>query len=377
MEDTTGPAYKFTQPVNQILTMLIISVAVAAGGYLILPQVGDIFFNSVWLNGFIALVFIFGIITCFTQAFTLVKCVSWAESFAEDRLGHELIRAPGLLKSVAALLSDRGARHALTSGSMRSILDSVAVRIDEGRELTRYIINLLIFLGLLGTFFGLATTVPAVVDTIRSLAPTDEQSGMEVFDNLMRGLENQLGGMSTAFGSSLLGLSGSLVIGLLDLFAGRGQNRFYRELEEWLSSITKISAGDGGSGEAMSSGVFQDAGAQMQSLGAVLTSTSEQIERLSKSMDALIAHGAQQADRTQGIVDEISRGQGQIVDAIARMQSEGEGILDAETRMRLRNMDTSLTRLLEDMTDGRAQATREMRSDLGEIAKLLKSQKKG
>ena len=127
----------------------------------------------------------------------------------------------------------------------------------------------------------------------------------------------------------------------------------------------------------MPTGVFQDAGVQMQSLGAVLTSTSEQIERLSKSMDALIAHGAQQADRTQGIVDEISRGQGQIVDAIARMQSEGEGILDAETRMRLRNMDTSLTRLLEDMTDGRAQATREMRSDLGEIAKLLKSQKKG
>ena len=144
-----------------------------------------------------------------------------------------------------------------------------------------------------------------------------------------------------------------------------------------MSSITKISAGEVGSGEAMPTGVFQDAGVQMQSLGAVLTSTSEQIERLSKSMDALIAHGAQQADRTQGIVDEISRGQGQIVDAIARMQSEGEGILDAETRMRLRNMDTSLTRLLEDMTDGRAQATREMRSDLGEIAKLLKSQKKG
>ncbi|MEM7241728.1 MAG: biopolymer transporter ExbB [Pseudomonadota bacterium] len=377
MVDTTGPAYKFTQPVNQILTMLIIAVAVAAGGYLILPQVGDIFFNSIWLNGFIALVFIFGIVTCFAQVFTLVQCVSWAEGFAEDRLGHELVRAPGLLKSVAALLSDRGARHALTSGSMRSILDSVAVRIDEGRELTRYIINLLIFLGLLGTFFGLATTVPAVVDTIRSLAPTEGQSGMEVFDNLMRGLENQLSGMGTAFGSSLLGLSGSLVIGLLDLFAGRGQNRFYRELEEWLSSITNITSGGGSSGEPVPTGVFQDAGAHMQNLGAVLTSTSDQIERLSKSMDALIAHGAQQADRTQGIVDEIARGQSQIVDAIARMQSEGEGALDAETRMRLRNMDTSLSRLLEDMTDGRAQATREMRSDLGEIAKLLKAQKKG
>ena len=353
--------------------MLIICVAVAAGGYLILPQVGDIFFNSIWLNGFIALVFIFGIVICFVQVFTLVQCVSWAEGFAEDRLGHELVRAPSLLKSVAALLSDRGARHALTSGSMRSILESVAVRIDEGRELTRYVINLLIFLGLLGTFFGLATTVPAVVDTIRSLAPTEDQTGMEVFDNLMSGLEQQLGGMGTAFGSSLLGLSGSLIVGLLDLFSGRGQNRFYRELEEWLSSITNITAGSGGEGEGVSAGLFQNAGNQLQNLGAVLADTSKQMGQLSKSMDALMAHGAQQADQTKALVEEISRGQAQIVDAVARLQSDGEGMLDAETRMRLRNMDTSLGRMLEDMTEGRAQATREMRADLGEIAKLLKA----
>ena len=370
--------YQFTQPVNQIITMLILTVVFAAGAYVVLPLVGDIFLNNIWLNGFIALVFLFGIITCFFQVFTLVQCVSWAEGFAEDRVGHDVVKPPNLLKSVAALLSGAGARHALTTGSVRSILDSVAIRIDEGRELTRYIINLLIFLGLLGTFFGLATTVPAVVDTIRSLAPNEGQSGMEVFDSLMSGLESQLSGMGTAFGSSLLGLSGSLVVGLLDLFAGRGQNRFYRELEEWLSSITKITAGSGSDdGGLASAGLFQNAGEQMQNLGAVLAGTSDQIERLSKSMDALLKHGAQQSDRTQAVVEEISRGQSQIVDAIARMQSEGEGLLDAETRMRLRNMDTSLTRLLEDMTDGRAQATREMRSDLSEIAKLLKSSQKG
>ena len=369
-------AYKFTQPVNQIMTMLIITVAVAAGAYLVFPVVGDIFFNNIYLNGFIALVFLFGILTCFYQVIALIQCVSWAEGFAEDRAGHEAIRPPNLMKSVAALLSGAGARHALTTGSVRSILDSVAIRIDEGRELTRYIVNLLIFLGLLGTFYGLATTVPAVVDTIRSLAPAEDTSGMEVFDNLMQGLESQLAGMGTAFGSSLLGLSGSLVVGLLDLFAGRGQNRFYRELEEWLSSIANISLG-GSSTEsnAASAGLFQNAGEQMQNLGAVLTATSDQIERLSNSMDALLAHGAQQSDRTATFVEEISRGQAQIVDAIARMQSEGEGILDGETRMRLRNMDTSLMRLLEDTSDGRAQATREMRSDLSEIAKLLKAQK--
>ena len=108
-------------------------------------------------------------------------------------------------------------------------------------KITRYIINLLIFLGLLGTFYGLATSVPAVVDTIRSLAPSEDgESSVQVFENLIAGLERQLGGMGTAFGSSLLGLAGSLVVGLLDLFAGHGQNRFYRELEEWISSITLI-----------------------------------------------------------------------------------------------------------------------------------------
>ena len=112
------------------------------------------------------------------------------------------------MASLAALLSDSGARHALTSTSTRSILDSSATRLDEGREITRYIINLLIFLGLLGTFYGLATTVPAVVDTIRSLAPQEGSTGLDVFAKLMTGLEAQLGGMGTAFGSSLLGLAG-------------------------------------------------------------------------------------------------------------------------------------------------------------------------
>ena len=110
----------------------------------------------------------------------------------------------------------------------------------------------LIFLGLLGTFYGLATTVPAVVDTIRSLAPSDDDSGVEIFGRLMTGLEAQLGGMGTAFASSLLGLAGSLVVGLLDLFTGHGQNRFYRELEEWLSTITTVglSSAEGAGGPA-------------------------------------------------------------------------------------------------------------------------------
>ena len=129
-------------------------------------------------------------------------------------------------------------------------MDSVAQRIDEDREITRYIGNTLIFLGLLGTFYGLATTVPALVETIRSLNPADGEDGADIFARLQSGLESQLGGMGTAFSSSLLGLAGSLVVGLLELFASHGQNRFYRELEEWLSTITRLGLSSGEEGSA-------------------------------------------------------------------------------------------------------------------------------
>ena len=179
---------QFTQPVNQIITMLLIVIAVFVGGYFLYPAVSPIFVASPYLNSFIFIVFLGGLISCFGQVVSLVKSVSWIEGFVIDRVGHDLIKPPGLMASLAALLSDSGARHALTSTSTRSILDSSATRLDEGREITRYIINLLIFLGLLGTFYGLATTVPAVVDTIRSLAPQEGSTGLDVFAKLMTGL---------------------------------------------------------------------------------------------------------------------------------------------------------------------------------------------
>jgi len=207
---------------------------------------------------------------------------------------HDLIKPPGLMASLAALLSDSGARHALTSTSTRSILDSAATRLDEGREITRYIINLLIFLGLLGTFYGLATTVPAVVDTIRSLAPQEGSTGLDVFAKLMTGLEAQLGGMGTAFGSSLLGLAGSLVVGILDLFAGRGQNRFYRELEEWLSSITKITIGGDSVGDSdlAGAGLFQHANANMENMNSLFAQTAGRMDQLAVSIEHMVQHTA-------------------------------------------------------------------------------------
>ena len=259
----------FSQPVRQITLMLMVTVLVAVGAWVVFARILPIIIENPWLNGLIFGVFFLGIITCFWQVAQLVQSVRWIEGYASGRQGHEITIAPRLLAPLAALLRSRGSRGGhISSSAARSILDSVSARIDEARDITRYLTNLLIFLGLLGTLYGLSTTVPAVVDTIRALAPKEGESSAEVFTKLMSGLEAQLGGMGTAFSSSLLGLAGSLVVGLLELFAGHGQNRFYRELEEWLSSITRIglSEGEGGGDQSAVVQVLDHMAGQMESL---------------------------------------------------------------------------------------------------------------
>ncbi|MEL7216258.1 MAG: biopolymer transporter ExbB, partial [Pseudomonadota bacterium] len=216
----------FSQPIRQIILMVMVLIAVGVGVFLIYRQIAPIFLANLYLNGFILAVFVVGVLACFWQVLQLVSAVSWIEGFALNRPGHEFVQSPRLLASLAAQLKDKRTRSGIPSGSARGILESVATRLDEARDITRYIINLLIFLGLLGTFYGLAISVPAVVDTIKSLAPATEQDlGGNIFQRLLVGIEAQLSGMGTAFASSLLGLAGSLVVGMLELFAGHGQNR--------------------------------------------------------------------------------------------------------------------------------------------------------
>ncbi len=297
------PAPFFSHPVRQILSMLLVLGLVGAGAWLAYPTVAPVVLANVWLNGVIFAVFVVGVLACFAQVFALSSSVGWIEGFASGRPGADIAQPPRLLAPLANMLRSRDARMQLSSSSSRSILESVATRIEEARDITRYIVNLLIFLGLLGTFYGLATTVPAVVETIRSLAPQEGEQGVAVFDRLMTGLEAQLGGMGTAFSSSLLGLAGSLVVGLLELFAGHGQNRFYRELEEWLSSITRVGIAGAGDGE----------GADMGAMASVLDQMSEQMEVM-KSMIT-------QADMSWAMVDERLGG---LAEAVERLSSSLE-----------------------------------------------------
>ena len=365
----------FTQPVRQFLLMSIVLVLTGFGCYIAFPRVAPVFLANPWLNGFIFLVFIVGILACFWQVLMIAVSVRWIMRLATGHPNATESSPPLLLAPLAQLLASRGQRVQISSTSARSILDSVATRIDELRELTRYIVNLLIFLGLLGTFFGLATTVPAVVDTIRSLAPQEGEAGIAVFNRLMTGLETQLGGMGVAFASSLLGLTGSLVVGLLELFAGHGQNRFYRELEEWLSTITRlgISFGDGEATteQEISGTALTEISEQMQALQTIVAQAVEdratvdgKLGDLTGSIDRLAQHlqDAQNADA----LARISESQAKLVQLLSD-QSENPMGIDAESRMRIRSIDVQLLRILEEMAAGRQEAMSDLRVQIAAL----------
>lgn len=371
-------ATTFSQPIRAITTMLLVCLLVGAGAWLIHGTVIDIVSTSPFLNGVIGFVFLVGVLSCFWQLWILAQSVYWIENFVRGTPGTEDMAPPRLLAPLAALLRTRTARLSISASSSRSIQESVVQRVDEARDITRYLINLLVFLGLLGTFWGLATTVPAVVETIRSLAPQEGESGLDVFGKLMGGLESQLGGMGTAFSSSLLGLAGSLVLGLLELFASHGQNRFTRELEEWLSSITRLGyAGDGEGADQNALGLLVDHMAQqMEELQALQTQTETnrfhsemKINELVNAMTALTDR--MDAERGQtALLRRIAEGQEKLLESL--QSGEGGSGSDPESRMRLRSIDVQLLRILEEMSAGRQETLTDLKTDIGQLTAAIR-----
>jgi len=387
------PEPHFSQPVRQVTLMLMALALVGAGGWFAYARIFPVFLANPWLNGLIGTVFVLGILTCFWQVAQLVAAVSWIESFAADRPGRPQLQAPQMLAPLAALLGSRGATRSIATSAGRSILESVATRIEEARDITRYLTNLLIFLGLLGTFYGLATTVPAVVDTIRALAPQPGETATAVFDRLMSGLESQLGGMGTAFSSSLLGLAGSLVVGLLELFVTHGQNRFYRELEEWISSITRLSfAAAEGDGEASAVVEILDHMAeQMDALQTLFVrsehargQTETQLAQLTDAFAGLAQSlGTDLSTRAEqsASLARMAGGQDRLVTALEaltqRAAAAQDSEVDAEMRMRLRSIDLQMLRLLEELSAGRQESMAELRNDFAALTRAILTRPRG
>ncbi len=380
----------FGQPVQQVVLMLVSLVLVFIGAYLMFPSVAPIFLSSPYLNGVILTVFVFGVLCCFWQVFVIVAAVNWVENFAMERPGHEFVNPPRLLVPLASLLKGKRSKTILTSSSLNSILDSVATRLNEARDLTRYVINLLIFLGLLGTFYGLAITVPEVVNTIKSLVPKEGQTAIDVFENLMEGLEGQLGGMGTAFASSLLGLAGSLVVGLLELFAGHGQNRFYMQLEEWLSSFTSIGIfGDSDAAVSTSSSgnfdpLIAQLGQHMSSLSEIVetseknkSTTDQQINNLADAIKDLLS-SKNLVSSNKGTIQPLDKGS---IDQLISSQNDLNTLIkghfgessakDLENVTRLRNIELQIAKLVDELVNARQDALADLRSDLSELSRAI------
>ena len=403
-----GRGAAFSQPTRQIGMMLIVLALVVAGGTFLAAQIQTVFAANVYLNAFIGFVFLIGTLATFWQVAQIISAVKWLKNLQAGFKGHEFTDPPRLVASMAPLLREGKMKKRMASSSTRSILESIAVRLDEARDITRYITQLLILIGLLGTFWGLSLTVPAVVDTIRSLAPQPgDSSDVNVFDRLMVGLENQLGGMATAFASSLVGLAGSLVVGLLALFAGQCQNQFYRELEDWLTSFTRlglVNEGEGPDGALVSLLERVDEGLEKTTEFAAQAEAAriKSEERLGAVAD-VIGTMAQEMQTERQIVQELvneiraskevesgrdhatltvlkrleqnSLASAEATAHMAEALQKGGGISQGGSRFEsetgLKNVEAQLRLLADDISVGRHEATAALRAELRTLINLI------
>lgn len=373
-----------TNPRRFLLRMFLFLIAVGGVIAVLLEPLREAFLANAPLNGLILGVLALGILYNFRQVLTLYPEVAWIENYRRDEEqpgAQTSAKAPRLLSPMATMLGEReSARLSLSTLSMRSLLDGIYSRLDESRDLSRYTIGLLIFLGLLGTFWGLLTTVSSIGQVISSLGVGGDMTSM--FNDLKAGLEAPMAGMGTAFSSSLFGLAGSLVLGFLDLQAGQAQNRFYNDLEEWLSGITRLSSG------ALSDGGDQSIPAYVQ---ALLEQTAESLENLQRTIakgeegriaasNNLMALGEKLSTLTdhmrteQALMMKLAESQVEMKPILARLAefggAGGDGMDDA-TRDHIRNLDLHVARLIEEAGHGREDLISQFRSEIKLLARTI------
>ena len=367
-----------TRPTTYVLRMLLFLLVVAAVVAMLYPTLLAAFGNNPVLDGLILAVLGLGIIWNLLMVARLSPEVRRIETLRQPRARLAPPRPPTLLAPMASMLASRNRadRLVLSTPATRSLLDSLSSRLDESRELSRYMTGLLIFLGLLGTFWGLLRTVHSIGGVISTLS-VGSGDVTQMFDQLKGGLAGPLQGMGTAFSASMFGLAGSLVLGFLDLTAGQAQNRFFNELEEWLAGITRFSSGYASAeGEAPIPAYVQ----------ALLEQTAENLDGLqgvlSRGEDGRQAHNqtmAALADRL-GTLTELLRANQQLMLRVAESQ---QAMMPALTRLgdgggntaagqtELRAIERLLQRLLAETEQGRSQSTAELRNELRVLTRTV------
>ncbi len=327
---------RLSSPMVFLWSMLVFLALASFVAAILGRQISTAFTTNPGLNGLIIGVLGVGILLAFLQVLRLSREVRWVNAFREGSSDFDRLKDPVLLAPMRGLIGRRRS-ISLSTHSMRSILDSIATRLDETRDIARYLIGLLVFLGLLGTFWGLLRTIGSIGATIQGLDPAAGDTA-SVLDALKAGLAAPLSGMGTAFSSSLFGLSGSLVLGFLDLQVGRAQNRFYTELENWLSSVT-------------------DVGSDM-----VLPPTGEGAQ--------VAAGGSEQLRQLSEQIDKIAKDQTTTPRTSAAMANLAESIQGLVTHMR------SEQQMLRDFVETQAGEQRELRQVLDRLAGSLGDKRK-
>jgi hypothetical protein len=316
---------KLSSPRIFLVRMLVFVVLCALVAVVLYRQIWTAFMANPGLNALILGVLLIGILLAFRQVIRLFPEVNWVNGFRLADPGLAVERPPVLLAPMAAILGDRIGRMAISQQMMRGLLDSIAARLDEARDTSRYMTGLLVFLGLLGTFWGLIETVGSVGKVIENLHVGGDAGS--VFDALKEGLAAPLGGMGIAFSSSLFGLAGSLVLGFLDLQASQAQNRFYTDLEDWLSTtVHDLSVGHGDTGAA--------AGPPSSELRMAIERLKETIHESGSSRAATSAM-ANLAEAIQGLVHHMRTEQQMIrdwVDSQAEQHREIRRLLEILVR---------------------------------------------
>lgn len=392
-----------TDTTRFLTRMILFLVAGAVAGTFLYGSLIEAFLANPLLNGLILGVLLIGIILNLRQVLMLKPEAEWLESFqdspdsddisagenaAEDRPSPLSGTGPRLLSPMARMLSEsrsRGGKFSLSAQAMRTLLDGIASRLEESRDLARYFIGLSIFLGLLGTFWGLLGTVASVGDVIRNLSISGDDIAL-VFDDLKTGLEAPLSGMGTAFSSSLFGLAGSLVLGFLDLQAGQAQNAFYNDLEEWLSGMTRLSSGAGvAEGEqgvsAYTEALLEQTAESLDELQRILGRSEESRIAANQhfaTMNDKLSLLTEQMKAEQQVILKVANNQKDLAPLLDKIGSLGETLsgptaygMDDTTKTHIRNIDQSVGRLVSEMTAGRDQMIKDLRAEIKLLAKTV------
>jgi len=337
-----GSNYRSLAPPGVFLLRMVIFLALIGFLAAILhEQLTVSFLTNPGLNGLILGTLFFGILFAFRQVIRLYPEVRWVNAFRISVPGLAITHEPVLLAPMANMLRDRKGAISLSTASMRSIMDSIGSRLDEARDTGRYLVGLLVFLGLLGTFWGLLETIESVSGVIATLGTGGGGTG-SAFDELKNGLARPLKGMGTAFSSSLLGLSGSLILGFLELQASHAHNRFYNELEEWLSQITELTPGSSAAtdqaGRQLTSAVYEmqrsvaELSAQLAALAPALATAKpagpdDTVRDLARGVNQLVTQMRNEQKVVREWVDEQSSQQAEVAAVLknlaANVQTKG------------------------------------------------------